>query len=79
MNAEDFMDVVETFLVLDSVRYAPEDEKQQRLERMRAEIIRYNIEEEVYGSLDSNNVPVNPESYIEPTSDGYPGLEAPLG
>ncbi len=71
------MDAMENFMVEDFTKYTPEEERENRRDRVRAEILRYN--EDSTGSYDDDQTPFVPDAYIEPTSDGYPGLDAPLG
>ena len=72
------MDVVENYMVTDSVMYTPIEERQQRRDNVRSEILRYNEDSTSSYDQDNDDTPFIPDSYIEPTSDGYPGLEAPL-
>lgn len=71
------MDVMENYMVVDYTSLVPIEERQNRRDNVRAEIMRYN--ENSTSSYDQgNDTPFIPDSYIEPTSDGYPGLEPPL-
>lgn len=72
-----FMDVLETFMVKDYTDLTPLEERMERRDRVRAELIRYN--EDTTGSYDQDGGYFVPDSYIEPTNDGYAGLEPPLG
>ena len=70
------MDVLQNFMVEDFVKYAPPEEQENRRDKLRAELIRYN--EDSTGSSDQDNDYFVPDGYLEPTSDGYQGLDAPL-
>ena len=72
------MDVLQTFMVEDFVMYAPPEEREKRRDTLRAELIRYN-EDSTGSSTQDDNEYFVPDGYIEPTSDGYAGLDAPLG
>lgn len=69
------MNVIETFMVDDVVSVTDPDNKEQRRDAMRAEILRYNSKST--GSYDSGNDRYTTSGpYLEPTSDGvFPGLE----
>jgi len=72
------MDVLQNFMVEDFVRYAPPEEQLKRRDNLRAELIRYNEDSTGSSTPDETEYFV-PDGYIEPTSDGYAGLDAPLG
>lgn len=70
-----FMSVLEDFMVKDLVMLAPEEEREQRRDKVRAEIMRYNRDST--GSYEqTNDVDLSSAEYVEPNSDGYyPGFE----
>lgn len=69
------MSVLEEFMVKDLTAYAPPEEREQRRDKVRAEIMRYNRDSTGSYEQDSD-VDYSSAEYIEPNSDGYyPGLE----
>jgi hypothetical protein len=72
---KDFLDVLEHFFVMDMVEHAPPEEQEQRKDRMRAEIMRYNGKTHGLTQQENDSKP-EPIELVEPNSDGYfPGFE----
>jgi hypothetical protein len=69
------MNVLETWMVNDLSMLAPPEEREQRRDKVRAEIMRYNRDSTGEYSQPSD-VDFSAAEYVEPNSDGYyPGFE----
>ena len=72
------LNVLEDYYIEDKVAELPPERQREARDTLRAQFMRYNSEDIVNGHTSTgtgNDENIYPDSDLEPTEEGYPGLE----